>query len=281
LPKPSRATSVFLDLFQLSPVRPDLKLLGDVAERFARLPWENLTKFIKKHAAPHKLDLSPRLRGVPGAEKLRLSAEVLDDHARVGSGGTCFSLTNALRRISTDLGYRCYPAMADMRHGTNIHCALLVELGDQRYLLDPGYLVAEPVPLRAESTVRVSHPGHQLEYRPVGDGSQIELHTLNDRGEELLRYRLRPRPIPEDMFVQHWLDSFDANGMNGLHLNRVTDEGRLSAHDLNLRIDTGRGKSNVKLRDRYAEQIAGRFGIDTELVRRAHELWEQRRCRDR
>jgi hypothetical protein len=103
-----------------------------------------------------------------------------------------------------------------MRHGTNIHCALLVELGDQRYLLDPGYLVAEPVPLRAESTVRVSHPGHQLEYRPVGDGSQIELHTLNDRGEELLRYRLRPRPIPEDMFVQHWLDSFDANGMNGL-----------------------------------------------------------------
>jgi arylamine N-acetyltransferase len=272
------ATSVFLDLFQLSPVRPDLKLLGDVTQRFANLPWENLTKFLKKHRPPEARDLPERLRGVRGAERLRLSAEVLDDHARLGSGGTCFSLTNALRRISTDLGYRSYPVMADMRHGANIHCALLVDFDDRRFLLDPGYLVAEPVPLRADGTVAVSHPGQVVEYRPV---SNRDMHTLNDRGEALLRYRLRPRRIPDEEFVGHWLDSFDANGMNGLHLNQLTNEGRLSAHDFNLRIDTGRSKTNVKLRDRYAEQIAERFGIDTELVRTARDVWERRRCPSR
>jgi arylamine N-acetyltransferase len=281
VPTLSRSTAVFLDRFQLRPVRPDLKLLGEVATGFAHLPWENLTKYIKKHQAQDPPELPDRLRGIPGAGRLRLSEEVLDDHARLGTGGTCFSLTNALRRIATDLGFRACPAMADMRHGPNIHCGLLVDLDSGRYLLDPGYLVAEPVPLRPGEPVRVNHPGHRLEYRPVESCDEVELYTSNERGEELLRYRLRPRPVPDGEFIGHWLDSFDANGMNGLHLNRVTGDGRISAHDFNLRIDNGRDKTNVKLRHGYVEQVAGRFSIDREVVQRAFEEWERRRCRRR
>jgi hypothetical protein len=69
--------------------------------------------------------------------------------------------------------------------------------------------------------------------------------------------------------------------MNGLHLNRVTSEGRLSAHDLNLRVDSGRDKVNIKLRDGYVEKVADRFGVDRAVVRQAFEEWERQRCRRR
>jgi arylamine N-acetyltransferase len=269
--EPSRATTIFLDLCGLKPVRPDLRQLGDVALHFAALPWENLTKYLRKHR-PDEL---------PGVEKLRGSAEVLSDHAELGTGGTCFSLTNALRRVVIDLGYHAWPAMADMHHGTNVHCALVVELDGAHYLLDPGYLVAEPVRLRPGRRSRVRFPGHVLEYRAsgAGPGAVVALHSVNDRGEDRLRYRLRPRPVDDADFVRFWVESFEATGMNGLHLNRITAEGRLSAHDLNLRIDDGRDKLNVKLRDGYADKVSERFGIDRELVRQAHDTWERGRCR--
>jgi arylamine N-acetyltransferase len=281
--KLAKATSIFLDLHQLSPARPDAKLLGRVACHFAELPWENLTKFIKKHERRHEspIHVPTRVRGVAGAERLRFSTEVLDDHERLGTGGTCFSLTNALRRILTDLGFSACPAMADMRHGANVHCGLIVGTDGRRYLLDPGYLVAEPIPLDAGKPVRLTQTGSVLEYRPVGDGDEFALYTRNDRDEQIFRYRLRPGAVSETDFVRHWIESFDATGMNGLHLNRITGEGRLSAHDLNLRIDTGRDKRNVKLRDTYVDAIASRFDIDDSLVSRAFAEWESQRCRKR
>lgn len=266
--EPAGATSLFLDLFRIRPVRPDLRLLGEVSLNFSALPWENLTKFIKKH----------RLADETG--KLRRSLEVLEDHARFGAGGTCFSLTNALRRIAVDLGYRAYPVMADMRHGPNVHCGLLVELDGGRYLLDPGYLVPEPVPLREGETVHVGLAGQRLEYRPVAGGNEVDLYTINERDEEIFRYRLRPRPVPEAGFIRFWIESFEASGMNGLHLNRVASEGRLSAHNFNLRVDTGRRKQNIKLRDGYVEKISHRFGLDRSLVGEAFGAWERLRCRE-
>jgi arylamine N-acetyltransferase len=242
-------------------------LLGDISFGFSRLPWENLTKYLKKHG------------GAMGEEMLRLSEEVMSDHAAMGTGGTCFSLTNALHRIVTDLGFRAYPAMADMRHGENIHCALVVELDNERYLLDPGYLVAEPVPLLQERPSVVTQSGQFIRYIPAGDGRHVEMITVNQRGDETWRYRLRPAGVDGEEFLRHWVASFNANGMNGLHLNRISTDGRLSAHNYNLRIDDGRGKRNLKLRERYSEEVSARFGIDTGLVEKVLRRWETDRCR--
>jgi len=281
------ATSTFLDLFKLTAGPAELKRLGEVLAAFAALPWENLSKYARKHGllvpgageGARLVEAPSGWAPPPGFQKLRLADEVMLDHARLGTGGTCFSLTNALWRVVTDLGYRGYPVMADMRHGPNVHCALVVELDGLRYLLDPGYLVAEPVPLRRGVAVAVGHPGHRIEYRPVADLDEFELYTVDGSGAETFRYRLRAAPTDWPTFVGHWLASFDATGMNGLHLNRLTGEGRLSAHNLNLRVDTGHGKRNVKLRGVYVDEVAGRFGLAPDLVRRVYEEWERRRCR--
>lgn len=262
-----QATRIFLDLYQCRAGPPDLQRLEAVSWNFANLPWENLTKYLRKHEAGQT------------AERRRLSTEVLEQHAGLGTGGTCFSLSNALLRIVTDLGYHARPTMADMRHGGNVHCAVLVELEHRRVLLDPGYLVAEPVPLERERVSRVAVAGQQLEYRPLRSGEDYEMSTVNARGERQVRYRLRTRGVTGDEFTRHWLASFDSSGMRGLHLNRCDGDARLSAHDLNLRIDDGRDKHNLKLRDSYVDTVADRFRLDRGLVREAFETWTRTRAR--
>ncbi|MBD3334374.1 MAG: hypothetical protein GF355_02560 [Candidatus Eisenbacteria bacterium] len=278
----SPATTVFLELFDLKPGRPGLPLLGDVAQSFSKLPWENLTKFIKKHRAL-EADLtapSHRESALLSSQRLRRSQEVMLDHARMGTGGTCFSLTNALRRILTDLGFKTFPVMADMKHGDNTHCALLAVLDDRRFLLDPGYLVAEPVVLHTRRSTRLTGADAGLEYRPAGPGGAVELYTTNARGERSFRYRLRPAPVHDGVFMRHWTSSFDLPGMNSLHLNRISPAGRLSVHGFNLRIDTGRRKENVKLAGNYVELVEEHFGIDAGLVQRALAEWRRQRCHD-
>jgi arylamine N-acetyltransferase len=276
----SQASSLFLDLYNIRPKDPGLALLGEISHQFANLPWENLTKFIKKHQCAELPDQGGERDPAPAGniERLRRSEEVIRDHARQGAGGTCFSLTNALRRIVADLGFKAYPVMADMKHGPNIHCGLLVELNGRRHLLDPGYLVPEPVSLDPSRASIIRLPGYRLEYRPDARSTDIELYMINDRGEESFRYRLRPRAVPETDFVRFWLQSFDAPGMNSLHLNRVTSAARLSAHGINLRVDRGRDKTNIKLRDDYARQIASQFGLAQEIAQRAFQEWERQRC---
>lgn len=270
------AASIFLDLYRISPGRADLDLLHVIAAEYSRLPWENLTKFLKKHATAPDGGPGPAAAPEPGPEpRLRRSEEVLFDHARFGTGGTCFSLTHALRRIVTSVGYEAFPAMADMAHGANVHCGLIVIVDGKRHLIDPGYLVPVPVPLDDGPRTQVSLPGHRLEYRWTENGSAVELWTRNERGDHRHRYRLRPEPVGDAHFERLWADSFDASGMRGLQINRLSDEGRLSAHDYNLRFDSGSEKRNVKLRENYAERVGEHFGIAPELAARALERWKR------
>ena len=275
----TKATTIFLDLFKLNLGKPNKKLLAEISTNFAALPWENLSKYVRKHGLNEESvqDLPNELPELDGTQLLRQSTEVLQDHASLGTGGTCFSLTNALMKICSDLGFEVAPAMADMRHGENIHCGLVVFLDGKRYLLDPGYLVGEPIELIRGQKTLIGSPGHQVEYRPVEGRDEFELYTKNGRGDEVFRYRLRPEPVGFLQFLHHWIESFAANGMNGLHLNALTGEGRLSAHNLNLRVDTGHGKKNIKLKSGYVEKIAHHFGLSPKLVQLAYEEWEKRR----
>lgn len=276
----SEATSRFLDLHRVAPLGKDLSALGAIQAAFAALPWENLSKYLAKHDGGREAELGSipiALRDRPHLARLRMPAEVMDDHARWGTGGTCFSLTQLLRTILEDLGWTCHPAMADMRHGANIHCGLVVICEGRRWLLDPGYLVAEPVPLDPGTEQRILLPGHRLCYLPDGKGG-VELFTENDRGERTWRYRLRSDPVGDEAFFEHWLESFEDSGMNGLHANRFVGSARLSAHDQNLRIDTGTGKRNVKLKEGWAEGMAEHFHLDRAFAARVHDAWKERRC---
>ena len=263
----SRASKIFFDHFGVDPGNGSLDDLFRIYRTFTLIPWENLTKFLVKHRSEGPSIL------------MRDPETVILDHVEQGAGGTCFSLTDALADVVRSAGFRCFPVMADMSHGNNIHCALKVmPEGGGVFLLDPGYLVPEAVRLHPSEPSELSAGGDRLVWEP-SPGNVYHLYSVSAGGRRW-RYRIRMKGVDDSTFRHFWRESFDAVGMNSLHLNFRSGEERLSAHNFNLRMVKGSEKSNLKLRESYSRQINRYFGLKSGLARRALEEW-RKTCRDR
>ena len=257
--EPSRhfkAVELFNRYFSISNAHHGIALLENLLSHFSRFPYENISKIIKYQ------------RHFEGMEKIRLPWEIMEDHARHHLGGTCFSLTYFLQTILCRHGFLCCPVMADMRWGRNVHCALVVELDTKKYLVDPGYLLHRPMEI---------HPGkprlYKTEFSGVElvfqtDSDQIELYTF-DRHQKKWRYRFRNRPVPADIFINHWLSSFHWNSMHGLCLTKLEKDRMVYIHKTFMRETTFDQKINTNIKNNVHESIHRIFGIDPGLVEEA------------
>ncbi len=263
-----QAAAMFFDHYCMSPGRPDRDSLRTILSYFSHIPWENLTKFLIKAQR-----FSPERR-------LRLAGTVIGEHIERGAGGTCFSLTEALGAILTFAGFQCRPVMADMNHGRNIHCALSVIASDGiQFLADPGYLVPEPVLMEPGKVSRIDTSLQTLIWEPSEGDNSFDLYSVKDEIRNW-KYRIRMDPVSPVEFRSHWQRSFDATGMNSLHLNCRSEDGRLSAHNLNLRRVTSHGNTNEKLKGSYPDKVEEYFGLSREIAEAAEKEWN-RSCQDR
>ncbi|MCD4701701.1 MAG: arylamine N-acetyltransferase [Candidatus Aegiribacteria sp.] len=263
-----KTAAMFFDHFGISPNRPDRDSLQIILSHFSRIPWENLTKFLIK------------AQRFPAEERLRLADTVISEHIEKGTGGTCFSLTEALGTILSCAGFYCHPVMADMNHGKNIHCALSVIVEDgMSFLADPGYLVPVPVLMEPGKASQIDTSLQTLVWEPSEKGNSFDLYSIDDDIRNW-KYRIRMDPVNSTEFRNHWLKSFVATGMNSLHLNCRNEDGRLSAHNMNLRRVTSHGKTNEKLKSNYPEKVEAYFGLSCEIAEAAEKEWE-RSCLDR
>jgi len=244
---------LFLSHFQLSATRPDLIYLQQIVEKFTSIPYENISKIIK--LSQHWGD----------GFQIRLPDEVLEEHLSKHLGGTCFSLTFMLQSILTQQGFICYPVMAHMRAGLNIHCALIVVIDNTHYLVDPGYVLNQPVaikPLTRRTHLR-EFGGVEIQFDP--ESGDYHLFTF-DRKELKWRYRFQDRACSNEEFLQHWLSSFTKPMMHGLCLTKVTKSGLIYIHKNHLRQITFSEKKNFKLKHNLHETIHTIFGIDKNLI---------------
>jgi len=251
-----KVVDLFDRYFSVSHARGGIALLENLLSHFSRFPYENISKIIKYQ---HHFQ---------GTEKLRLPGEIMEDHARHRLGGTCFSLTYFLQIILCRHGFICYPVMADMRWGRNVHCALVVDLDEKKYLVDPGYLLHRPMEM---------HPGKPRLYKTECSGvelvfevnsDRIELYTF-DRHQKKWRYRFQDRPVSADTFLDHWLSSFHWNSMHGLCLTKLEKDRMVYIHKTFMRETTFDRKVNTNIKNRVHESIHGIFGIDPGLVEQA------------
>lgn len=245
----SSAAEAFVDHFGISPKAADRDLLVALGAAFAALPYENLTKLIRKYERAAAED--PR----------RLPAEVMGEHLALGAGGTCFSLTRLFAAVLARFGYRSRPVLCDMRNRPDNHCALLVESDSGPLLLDPGYLLHEPVPLQQGE---LRKPDSRIVRAGEGAFDLITYGTF--------RYRLKTAQVNAERFDAVWRDSFDWTMMNDVHLSRAEGGGYAYVHGHKVRLKTERGKENLNIRGREAEALAWRFGLDQSLVEHAYTL---------
>jgi arylamine N-acetyltransferase len=257
-PPPDRSVlDTFLQYFGIPADGPPLVQLRNVVTAFAELPYENLTKIIKADACG-----SPsRARRDPG--------EVVGDHVAAGTGGTCFSLTAALLHLVRSLGWRAEPLLADRRYGANTHCALLVWVADRPHLIDPGFLILDPIPLETTRETHVPAAFNELVLTPQASGQRLELATVG-HGRRTYRLTFHTAPADEGEFLRAWDASFDWDMMHYPVLTRVRGGRQLYLQGRRLQT---RGRDAVDRQeiapDALPRQITAAFGLDSQIVARA------------
>ncbi len=258
----------YLRHFRIDPTLEPRQLLGSVIAQFASLPYENLTKILK-HA---ELDSADRSRRLPN--------EVLHDHFRLGTGGTCFSLTATLLQLVRSLGWKAEPILADRRYGPDTHCALLVWIDELPHLIDPGYLIVDPISLQPVTPRTIAtrfnllqldpHPGDRWDLSTlerVGGASAADL-SIRRSAKYRLTYKTQPCDFAE--FLRAWNASFDWDMMQYPLLTRVAGDQQIYLHANRLQIRSPSDVQRLQLsQDQLVTQVHNHFGIDPRLIERA------------
>jgi arylamine N-acetyltransferase len=243
--------------------RKPVETLRAIGQAFSHLPYENLTKIIR-HAETGNVE-----------EARRMPGEVLADHQCSGAGGTCFSLTWTLLQLVRALGFAAEPILADRRYGANTHCALLVWIDSQPHLLDPGYLLVDPLPLPREGEVTVPTTFNQVKL-VTQDETKLALHTIQ-QSRQVHRLDYKPRPVDTSTFLRVWDESFDWEMMTYPLISKIKAGRQWYLQKNHLVVRDHQGSQLVDLtEDTMAVQIAQQFGIDLAIVELALRIVRRR-----
>ncbi len=253
----SPVLSLFLERFGLDRGAAPRELLGRAASAFARLPYENLTKILK-----HDREEAPeRARRAP--------LEVITEHIASGAGGTCFSLTAALLHIVRGLGLEAKPLLADRRYGQNTHCALAVWIDGAPHLIDPGYLIVQPVLLGGKTEARLKTPFNEIVLVPRDDGAKLDLFT-EQAGSRTYRLTIKVEPADPGEFLRAWDASFEWDMMRYPLLTRVKGGGQVYLQGNRLQVRTASDLTRIEVDpEALPTVIASQFGVDPSITARA------------
>lgn len=258
-PHDAETLAAFRQHFRLSPMGEPLADLRQLAATFAQLPYENLTKIIKEHEVGR------------GEQARRAPAEVIADHRTLGAGGTCFSLTAALLHLVRALGFRAEPILADRRYGENTHSALLVWIDGHPHLLDPGYLLVDPIPL-ASDVQTVSTSFNQIILTPHAGGETLDLSTRQN-GRETYRLTFKTSPADDGEFLRAWDASFDWDMMRYPLLTRTIGPRQIYLRGGRLQTRSLDAVSSAEVsQDQLAARIGAEFGLSPRVAAKALEI---------
>jgi hypothetical protein len=167
-----------------------------------------------------------------------------------------------------------------MKWSPNSHCAVICDLDDGKHLVDPGYLLSQPMLMTADKpriydseftgVELVRHPGSEA----------YEVYTFN-KSEMKWRYRFLDKPCPPEEFLHFWISSFSWNSMHGLCLIRAERGKLIYVHKHFMRESTFTGKQNFNIKKDYHERIHQAFGIEPAVVEQALSALEANMARER
>jgi arylamine N-acetyltransferase len=225
------------------------------------VPYENLSKAIKRHKSG-KASQAPRL-----------SSELMKECRELGTGGTCFSLSWYLYTFLKQDGIPSSLVMCDRAYGADTHCAVTVGVGEERYLLDPGFLCYHPLHIMNDSISRVETPYNSIYLEPQRDGIKYDLYTFY-RNERKYRFTLKDISVPENDFMKHWNNSFSAPFMDRPVVTQLKGKKHYYLQGLNLYIRDRSGSERVALnKDNFSDKVNDIFGINREVNKQAMEIF--------
>ncbi|MCF7803287.1 MAG: arylamine N-acetyltransferase [Candidatus Marinimicrobia bacterium] len=250
----------FLGHFGIQEQSPTLDHLETIAQEFSRIPYENISKII--NFAKHGEQTG-----------FRLPDTIYEDYRNFRLGGTCFSLTWYLLEILRNCGYDCDPILGDMKWGKNVHSAILVYFNEGVYLVDPGYMIHQPLLISQDTQQRHLTPHSGIEIRFNREVERYDVYTFRN-GNFTWRYRFTASGVDSEEFSQHWIASFTKPTMNGIILTRTAGGEMIYIHDDFTKVTGHEKVQRHKSRDVAEKLILNEFGIPLDLVEEARHSLE-------
>ena len=249
------SVSLFFSFFELGRQKPNMRFLEKLMTHYAKLPYENISKLVK---------LQNNYRS---PNRIRLPEEVMAGYVDNHLGGTCFSLTFFLYAILCECEFLCYPVIAHMQRGPNSHCALVLLMQDKKYLIDPGYLLNQPLQIHKDVSrfFRTEHTGVETLFDP--ENESYSLSTFHG-GNKKFRYTFKDAPLSMQEFMLHWLDSFYWPGMRGICLSQLNQSGMVYVHNDFVQVQNEQGKQKGRVENIHL-LIKETFHIEPEWIERA------------
>ena len=163
----------------------------------------------------------------------------------------------------------------------NIHCGLVLWHEGRAWLLDPGYLIFEPVPLpQGGLTVELFLSPNVVRVEDVPGVGAWRLWTgpRDVPGGIKHRFDFRKEPVDAAEFQRHWEASYDWPMMKHVVLNRVKDGTQYYLQKNNLLVRSADGGTMTKLSSAEVRDAAtGLFGLPRGLVDEALDILEAAR----
>lgn len=250
----------YLSHFSLRAIGNKRDLLHRLAKTFAFLPYENLTKAIRiaDEGSPARARRDPK--------------QVLQDHFSTKTGGTCFSLSATLIYLIRSLGWNAEPILANRKYGDNTHSAIIVWIDQRPHLLDPGYLIVDPLPLDLEEPQKIETSFNELILSPQRKGDEVVLHTVQ-QGKRTYRLTFKTQPVDAGDFLKVWDSSFGWDMMRYPVLTQVRGKEQYYLQENRIQIRNHKEVRHQKIEtDEMVQQIVACFGVGREIVARAIDI---------
>ena len=274
----------------------NMKKVVDLCNQISNITYENLTKIIRLE----------QTGSATGARKLDDSDQ--NDIDSWMGGGTCFSMTWHLYQALTDMGFKPRLVMGHKRKERNIHCALILPDSDAEnnvtplssnnhskpatagdltphssYLLDPGYLIFDPLPMplpqpfgSGEAFFPLS-PNCVRLVRPTMES--MELWTGGAGAPMKLRFEYPVEGVSVEEFKHHWNESFYREMMTYPVLNRLDREKGVQYYyqkgNLVVRNATGSKMTKIEPADRV-QTLSDIFKLSPDIIEKALNILEKK-----
>lgn len=262
------ASRALLEYFSLKPAGPLDVFLTGLMDRYTMIPYENLSKIVRRESTGME------------EERLRLPEEVFQNYLERGLGGTCFSLAYYLLSVLHTAGLSAYICMAHMGRRMNVHCVTVVEAPEGKCLLDPGYVITKPVPMRKEAPVFVALPHTYVGLTYDPPRSVFELST---GGPEAMKRRYWFEDVPvsfSDLYV-YWQRSFTLDTLNDVCFTMRRGESLIYLHGNYFRETCIAGARSERIKGSLEHAIGSLLGVKAPIVEKAlAALHENRRRKD-
>jgi len=284
----------------------NMKKVVDLCNQISNITYENLTKIIRLE----------QTGSATGARKLDDSDQ--NDIDSWMGGGTCFSMTWHLYQALTDMGFKPRLVMGHKRKERNIHCALILPDPDESplsslpstslrlatrlssnsypkategsdliahssYLLDPGYLIFDPLPMPLPQPFGTGEAFFPLSpncvrlVRPTLES--MELWTGGAGAPMKLRFEYPVEGVSVEEFKHHWNESFYREMMTYPVLNRLDREKGVQYYyqkgNLVVRSSTCSQMTRIDPADRV-QTLSDIFKLSPSIIEQALQILEKK-----